>query len=349
MISDQTTQSKQTDQIVCVTGAAGFIASWLVKMLLIRGYTVKAAVRTNPADDRWKYEHLRELEGAKERLKLVKADILHYQSLLAVIRGCHGVFHMASVLNDDPEQVIEPAVEGTRNVMEACAETGVKRVVFTSYIGAVYMNPHRDPLAIAHDDCWSDLDYCVQTKNWYCYAKTLAEKSAWDIAKRRNLELAVINPGLALGPLLQPAMNPSTAHIMKYLTGSAKTYANLTQVYVDVRDVAEAHILVYETPSATGQRYLCAECSLHRGDLVQMLANLCPRYPLPTKCSDEINPRAQSFKFSNQKLKDLGLSFRPINQCMTETVASLHDKGFLQHLPPAWADRGGSQSILARM
>jgi hypothetical protein len=54
------------------------------------------------ADDGWKYEHLRALEGAKERLQLVKADILDYQSLLTVIRGCHGVFHMASVLNDDP-------------------------------------------------------------------------------------------------------------------------------------------------------------------------------------------------------------------------------------------------------
>ena len=57
------------------------------------------------------------------------------------------------------EQVIEPAVKGTRNVMEACEETGVNRVVFTSSIGAIYMDPHRDPLAIVNDDCWSDLDH----------------------------------------------------------------------------------------------------------------------------------------------------------------------------------------------
>ena len=62
------------------------------------------------------------------------------------------------------EQVIEPAVKGTRNVMEACAESGVNHVVFTSSIGAIYMDPHRDPLAIVNDDCWSDLDHCIQTE-----------------------------------------------------------------------------------------------------------------------------------------------------------------------------------------
>lgn len=331
MISDEMKPSEKRDEIVCVTGAGGFIASWLIKFLLTKGYIVRGAVRTNPADDGWKYEHLRDLEGAKERLQLVKADILDYQSLLTVIRGCHGVFHMAAVLNHDPEKVIEPATEGTRNVMEACAETGVKRVVFTSSIGAVYMDPHREPLAIVNDDCWSDLDYCIQTKDWYCYAKILAEKSAWEIAMRRNLELVVINPVLVLGPLLQNAMNPSTAHIMKYLSGSAKTYANLTQVYVDVRDVARAHILVYETPSASGQRYLCAECNLHRADLVHMLARECPHCSHPTKCSDEKNPRKQPYKFSNEKLKDLGLTFTPMKQCLADAVASLHNRGFLEH------------------
>lgn len=323
-------QMKQEKKTVCVTGAGGFIGSWLVKMLLAKGYIVRGAVHSDPVDDGWKYEHLRELEGAKERLELVKADVLDYQSLVTVIQGCHGVFHMAFLLSNDPERVIEPAVNGTRNVMEVCAELGVKRVVVTSSIGAVYMDPLRDPLAIVDDDCWSDLDYCIQTKNWYCYAKILAEKLAWEMAEKRNLDIVVINPSLVLGPLLQPAMNASTAHIMKYLTGSAKTYANLTQAYVDVRDVAEAHILVYETPTASGHRYLCAESNLHRGDLVHMLAELCPHYPLATKCSDEKNPRKQPYKFSNQKLRDLGLSFTPLNKCLADTVASLQHKGFLQ-------------------
>jgi len=158
-------------------------------------------------------------------------------------------------------------------------------------------------------------------------------------------------------------------HKSGWWSGSAKTYANLTQVYVDVRDVAKAHILVYETPSASGQRYLCAECNLHRADLVHLLARECPRCSHPTKyvhtpnshikhislwvlsncvifrniedkwslqlharrCSDEKNPRKQPYKFSNEKLKDLGLSFTPMNQCLADAVASLHNRGFLEH------------------
>eukprot|EP00253_Pinus_taeda_P001397 PITA_01397 len=318
-------------------------------MLLKRGYTVRGAVRTNPNDDGSKYEHLRALEGAKERLELVRADILDYKSLVAVIRGCHGVFHVATAMNNNPEEVIEPAVKGTKNVMEACAEMAVKRVVFTSSIGVVYLDPHRNPFAIVDEDCWSNLDYCIQTNNWYCYAKTLAEKLAWELAMKLNLELVVVIPGLVLGPKLQSTMDHGTAHIMKYLTGSAKTYANLTQVYVDVRDVAEAHILVYETPSAKGHRYVCGECNIHRGDLVGMLAKLCPLSPLPTECSDQINPRKQPFLFSNQKLKDLNFSFTPMIKTLADTVESLHKDGLLQRHLSGWDSMDDNPSLLSRI
>lgn len=84
---------------VCVTGAGGFIASWLVKLLLQKGYTVRGTVRN--ADDQ-KNAHLKELEGAKERLSLFSADLLDFDSLKAAITGCDGVFHTASPVTDDP-------------------------------------------------------------------------------------------------------------------------------------------------------------------------------------------------------------------------------------------------------
>ncbi|KAF8389198.1 hypothetical protein HHK36_025891 [Tetracentron sinense] len=317
--------SSVSGQTACVTGAGGFIASWIVKLLLQKGYTVKGTVR-NPDDA--KNSHLKELEGARERLLLCKADLLDYESLREAIKGCNGVFHIASPVTDDPEQMVEPAVTGTKNVINAAAEAGVRRIVFTSSIGAVYMDPNRSPDVVVDESCWSDLEFCKNTKNWYCYGKAVAEQAAWEATKERGVDLVVVNPVLVLGPLLQPTVNASIVHVLKYLTGSAKTYANSIQAYVHVRDVALAHILVYETPSASG-RYLCAESVLHRGEVVEILAKFFPEYPIPTKCSDEVKPRVKPYKFSNQKIKDLGLEFTPVKQCLYDTVKSLQEKGHL--------------------
>ncbi|RWR75461.1 cinnamoyl-CoA reductase [Cinnamomum micranthum f. kanehirae] len=318
--------SSATGQTVCVTGAGGFIASWLVKLLLERGYTVKGTVR-NPEDP--KNSHLRALEGADQRLILCKADLLDFESLREAIKGCDGVFHTASPVTDNPDEMVEPAVNGTKYVIHAAAEAGVRRIVFTSSIGAVYMDPNRSPDVVVDESCWSDLEFCKNTKNWYCYGKAVAEQAAWEAARDRGVDLVVVTPVLVLGPFLQPTVNASIVHILKYLTGSAKTYANSIQAYVHVKDVAMAHILVFENPSASG-RYLCAERVLHRGDVVQILSKLFPEYPIPTKCSDEVNPRKKPYKFSNQRLKDLGLQFTPVNQCLYDTVKCLQDKG---HLP----------------
>ncbi|KAI7979579.1 Cinnamoyl-CoA reductase 1 [Camellia lanceoleosa] len=317
-----------SDQTVCVTGAGGFIASWIVKLLLEKGYSVRGTVR-NPDDP--KNSHLRELEGAKERLTLCRADLLDFESLREAINGCDGVFHTACPVTDNPEEMVEPAVNGTKNVIIAAAEAKVRRVVFTSSIGAVTMDPKRGPDTNVDESCWSDLEFCKNTKNWYCYGKAVAEQAATDVAKEKGVDLVVVNPVLVLGPLLQSTVNASIIHILKYLNGSTKTYANLVQAYVHVRDVALAHILVYETPSASG-RYLCAESVLHRGDVVEILAKFFPEYPIPLKCKDETKPRVKRYKISNQKLKDLGLEFTPVKQSLYETVKSLQEKG---HLPVA--------------
>lgn len=314
-------------QTVCVTGAGGYIASWLVKLLLEQGYTVKGTVR-NPDDP--KNAHLRALDGAAERLILCKADLLDADAIRRAVHGCHGVFHTASPVTDDPEQMVEPAVRGTEYVIDAAVEAGtVRRMVLTSSIGAVTMDPNRGPDVVVDESCWSDLDFCKKTRNWYCYGKAVAEQAAWEAARQRGVDLVVVNPVLVIGPLLQPTVNASIAHILKYLDGSASKFANAVQAYVDVRDVADAHLRAFENPLASG-RLLCAERVLHREDVVRILSKLFPEYPVPTRCSDEINPRKQPYKMSNQKLRDLGLEFRPVSQSLYETVKSLQEKG---HLP----------------
>ncbi|PPD84470.1 hypothetical protein GOBAR_DD18599 [Gossypium barbadense] len=106
--------------------ASGYIASCLVKQLLLRGYTVKASVR-DPAED---------------RLKLFKANLLEEGSYDSAVEGCEGVFHTASPFNHDvkdPEaELLDPAVKGTLNVLNSCANSSsIKRVVLTSIIAAV--------------------------------------------------------------------------------------------------------------------------------------------------------------------------------------------------------------------
>ncbi|GJN09804.1 hypothetical protein PR202_ga27844 [Eleusine coracana subsp. coracana] len=312
---------------VCVTGAAGFIASWLVKLLLEKGYIVRGTVR-NP-DDKAKNAHLRALDGAAERLTLVRADLLDKKSLHEAFRGCEGVFHTASPITDDPDEMVEPAVNGTRNVINAAADAGtVRRVVFTSSIGAVYMDPRHGPGEEVDETCWSDLEYCKKTKNWYCYGKTVAEQTAWELAKERRLDLVVVNPSLVLGPMLQLGVNASTWHILKYLDGSVQTYADAAQAYVHVLDVAAAHARVYEAPDASG-RYLCAGSTLHRGEVCRILAKLFPEYPVPNKCKGGTPETNKGCRFSSHRLTELGVGITPASLCLYDTVSSLQDKGML--------------------
>ncbi|KAM3228304.1 hypothetical protein ACQJBY_059771 [Aegilops geniculata] len=327
--------------VVCVTGAGGFIGSWIVKMLLARGYAVRGTSRR--ADDP-KNAHLWALDGAAERLTMVQVDLLDRASLRAAFDGCDGVIHTASPMHDTPEEIIEPVITGTLNVVEMAADAGVRRVVLSSTIGTMYMNPHRDPDAPLDESCWSDLDYCKQTKNWYCYAKTIAERGAWEAARALGLDLAVVIPVVTLGELLQPSMNTSTKHILKYLTGEAKAYVNESHAYVHVKDAAEAHVRVLEAPNAGGRRYVCAERTLHRGELCRILAGLFPDYPIPTRCKDEVNPPKKGYKYTNQPLKDLGMKFTPVQEYLYEAVKSLQEKGFIQKASgnKGHASRGGS-------
>ncbi|KAM0878898.1 hypothetical protein ACQ4PT_034598 [Festuca glaucescens] len=296
-------------QLVCVTGAGGFIGSWVVKELLLRGYRVRGTAR-DPANS--KNAHLLALEGAEERLTLCRADLLNYDSLRAAFTGCHGVFHVASPVSNDPE-LVPVAVEGTRNVISAAADTGVRRIVFTSSYGAVHMDPNRSPDAVLDETCWSDYEYCKQSGNLYCCAKMMAEITATEEAAKRGLELEVVVPSMTMGPMLQQALNFSSSHVARYLTGAKPTYPNAVAAYTDVRDVARAHVLAYERPEARG-RYLCIGAVLHRAHFLKLLKELFPQYSVTAMCEDDGKPMAKPYKFSNQRLKDLGLEFTPLRE-----------------------------------
>ncbi|KAK4493294.1 hypothetical protein RD792_017825 [Penstemon davidsonii] len=289
---------------VAVTGASGYIASWLVKFLLEKGYTVKASVRD--LSDPKKTEHLLALDGAKERLHLIKANLLEEGSFDAVVDGCDGVFHTASpfyhTVKDPQAELIDPALKGTLNVLESCAKTpSVKKVVLTSSVAAVANNGKpRTPDVVVDETWWSDPDFCKQTQMWYVLSKTLAEDAAWKFVKEKGLDLVVINPAMVIGPLLQPTLNTSSAAMLNLIKG-AETYPNATFGWVNVKDVALAHILAYENPSANG-RYCTVETVAHYSEVVNILRELYPTLQLPEKCADD-KPFVPKYQVSKEKAK----------------------------------------------
>ncbi|KAE9620201.1 putative cinnamyl-alcohol dehydrogenase [Lupinus albus] len=318
-------------KVVCVTGASGYIASWIVKFLLHRGYTVRATVR-DPSNPK-KVEHLLELDGANERLQLFKADLLQESSFDSVIQGCDAVFHTASpvifTVNDPQAELVNPAVKGTLNILKSCVKSpSVKRVVLTSSIVSVLYNSEPlTPEAVVDDTWFSDPHFFTQHK-WqpYILSKTLAENAAWKFVKENNIDMVTIHPALVIGPLLQPELNATSELVLNLINGT-KTFPNTSFGWINVEDVANAHIQAYEIPSASG-RYCLSERVLHYSDIVNILKNQFPTLPIADKCEDD-EPYAPTYEISKEKTKSLGIEFIPFEVSLRDIVESLKEKKFV--------------------
>jgi len=341
-------QSLVTTSPVAVTGAAGFIASRVVEQLLARGYRVRGTVRSLRKEK--DVAHLRALPGASERLDLVEADLLQPSTFSAAVAGCTHVLHTASpyVLDaKDPQRdLVDPAVQGTRNVLLAChrAET-VRRVVVTSSMAAVTDEPESDHVLTEAD--WNKKSSLE--RNPYYLSKTLAERAAWGFVEEEmpRFDLVTINPFLVIGPSLSPGLNPSNQLFVDIFGGKYPGIMNLTWGFVDVRDVAEAHVRAMEAPSVSG-RYLCAGETIAMRDLVAFLRELdlgekaslpklgldCGIGDFTVRLSSYLQPKGVGSylrthvgrvpRYDTSKIqRELGLSFRPVRASIRDTVADL--------------------------
>ncbi|RXH94017.1 hypothetical protein DVH24_016084 [Malus domestica] len=329
---------------VCVTGASGYIASWLVKLLLQKGYTVKATVR-DPNDPK-KTEHLRSLDGAKERLHLFKADLLEEGAFDAAVDGCQGVFHTASPVlisvTDPQAELIDPAVKGTLNVLQSCAKfRSVMRVVLTSSIATVMMSGTPLTSDVVLDETWySDKLFCEEHKAcinvpvltfskshillavnllyfniWYVLSKILAEEAGWKFAEGNGIDMVSMNPGLCIGPLLNPTLMTSVEQLLNVMSGTPTPFLNYP--FVDVRDVASAHIQAFEVPSASG-RYCLVGHVVDGFDTLKILRQLYPTLTL----AEAVNPSDSKYQVSQEKAKGLGITFLPLETSVFHTALS---------------------------
>ncbi|MEQ9260823.1 MAG: NAD-dependent epimerase/dehydratase family protein [Roseovarius sp.] len=277
-----------TSAPVLVTGATGYVAGWIVKGLLEAGATVHGAVRDPEAP---KCAPLRKMaEGLPGSLRLFAADLLTPGAYAEAMAGCRVVIHTASPFTTsarNPQaELIAPAVEGTRNVLEEANRVeSVARVVLTSSCAAIYTDAvdcARAPGGRLTEEVWNEtasLDYQP-----YSYSKTLAEKAAWEIAEAQaRWRLVVINPSLVLGPATHGLPTSESFNIVKMLgDGRMKHGApRLSLGIVDVRDVAEAHLAAAFLPEAEGRHIV----SGHETDLLEVAqaihARFAPDWPVP--------------------------------------------------------------------
>ncbi|KAL6844767.1 hypothetical protein ACP4OV_025426 [Aristida adscensionis] len=300
-------------ETVCVTGAGGYIASWLVKLLLSRGYTVHGTVRD--LGDK-KTAHLKQLENASENLKLFKADLVDYDSMAAAIMGCQGVFHVATPVPSgeitDPErEMLGPAVNGTTNVLKAASAANV----------------HWPKDKIKDESCWSDKEFCRSNEDWYSVAKITSEEAALEYGKQTGLDVVTVNPAVVFGPMLQPTLNTSCQFLVYFLKGGPDQMRNKLWHIVDVRDTAESLLLVYEAPGASG-RHICAPHVISARDLLDLLKNMYTEYPFMSKeCIYDMDHPAP---MTSDKLKKLGWKVRPLEETIADTVEFCKRAGFLE-------------------
>lgn len=342
---------------VLVTGASGFIASWIVKLLLEEGLTVHATVRDASRTD--KVAHLSAIaEQAPGALRFFEADLLEEGTFKEAMQGCGLVLHTASPffiqgIKDAQRQLIEPALQGTRNVLRSANEVeSVQRVVLTSSVAAIYgdnIEIEDKPSGRFSENDWnasSDLEHQP-----YSYSKTLAEKEAWAMAEEQSRwDLVVLNPAFVLGPTLSGRTDStSTDFVLSLVNGQFKSGApELYFGIVDVRDVARAHVNAGFHPPASGRHIVSNEVL----SVPQMAALLREkydgRYPIPKNKLPKLllylfGPwQGFSWKYVSRNVgipirfdnsygvEDLGLEYRPVKETLIDQVRQLEDQGLIE-------------------
>ena len=328
---------------VFVSGATGYIAQHVVKELLGKGYNVIGSVRSASKGERLK--------------QLTKSDRFSYEIVPDI--GAEGAFdealkkhpeisvflHTASPftfkVNDPEKDLLRPAIDGTKNALNAIAKYGpqIKKVVITSSAVAVFgWGKHIVQDKVYTEDDWNPITWEESLQNpmlGYFGSKKYAELTAWDFVKesKPNFEISFINPVFVFGPQAyevqdKSELNTSAEIINKVIKlGPNDAIPEFCGRYVDVRDVAKAHVVAFEKDEAINQRLVLVAGYFTNDGIANIIKDNFPQATVP-KGDAEKNEKLinNSVKYDFSKTQNiLGFDLIPLEESVVDTAKQIYE------------------------
>ncbi|KAJ7846609.1 D-lactaldehyde dehydrogenase [Mycena olivaceomarginata] len=325
---------------VLVSGANGFVAVWLVQTLLEHGYSVRGTVRS--AD---KGKHLsKRFASYGDKFEIyVVPDITAEGAFDEAVKGVDAIEHTAAPFHfqaDDPAEVLDPSIKGTVSILESARKygTNVKRIVVTSSAAAM-MNFGPNPQTLTEKD-WNDqavkeleeLGRQASPRAKYMAAKTLGERAAWDFVKKHQSEIkwdvTTLCPPWVLGPVIHEISSPDALN-----TSCKSMYGIYTNPdakanngwWVDVRDLALAHVRSLQKEEAGGERIFISEGPFTWQDWLDAVPS--PKYQKGTPGSGK--SVVQLLSYENQKsIRILDLKYRPMPETAAAVIKDYEERGW---------------------
>ena len=254
---------------VFVTGASGLVGSALLKQLLQQNVSIKALYHQS--------KPLLLTDEESRRIEWIKGDILDTSLLSDVFSTCRQVYHCAAIVSFHPaqkERMYQINVEGTANVVNACIECGIEKLVHVSSVAAIGRKSAKEK--ITEEAEWTE----EQNTSHYGRTKYLSEMEVWR-GIGEGLSAVMVNPAIILG---EGNWNQGSAAIFKKVWDEFPFYTTGSTGFVDAADVARAMILLMNSP-IEAERFIMAANHYSYQELMQKIAVLfkkkAPRYKAP--------------------------------------------------------------------
>ncbi|MDR3693294.1 NAD-dependent epimerase/dehydratase family protein [Mucilaginibacter sp.] len=249
------------EKLSLVTGANGHLGNNLVRLLISRGVPVRASVR--------KIKNREPFEGLD--CELVEADIMDKATLLKALNGVETFYAVGAAFSlwarNPKKEIYDVNLIGTKNMIEAAAAAGVKRIVYVSSIAA--LNYSKIPTK-------ENYGFNPDRRDMYYNSKNDGEKLAFELAIKHNIELVAVLPSAMIGSQAFGSLNVSYNIVRMILKNEIPVETNITLNWIDVKDVAEGCYLAAKK-GINGERYILAneKCTTIR-DTTKIAQGLFP-------------------------------------------------------------------------